>query len=308
MDILNEDLSHIQAAAICCSKPDLLSVEYLLDIMKSIQDWISSRLDSISTFSRSKTSNVSQMSPIKSLNNSKINSNKILNKLNKTKENVFSKERSTTLVSSLNSGISLNSSNFKSFNTPVKGKNLTEFKKLPKFDSIKSSSTPRSQFRSFSKDRSLSKNATPKRTISLSISNSPQNVSINRSDIGKESIISSIKGDTSSPNMDQIIKKYSKQIKWIETVKNLDPLESKFDKYLYEAYRKQKLLIDIIRKEIMLNQRLENLRKTKEQKFNEKAQERESRIEKARVKRYIDDLKTKEKSSLLRHKLSKSYY
>ncbi|RNA44881.1 centrosomal of 95 kDa isoform X1, partial [Brachionus plicatilis] len=297
LDVLHEDLSHIQAAAICCQSPDLLSVEYLLDIMKSIQEWISSRLESISSFSSTRTSKISQITPIKA-------SNKSSNKLGKTKDRNFSKERSTTLVSSLNSETAFNNSNFKSLHNPMKESNAKEFKKIPNFDSIKSSSTPRSMFRSLSKDKSVCKNTTPRRTISLSFSKSPANRSINKSDIGMESIISSIKNDTSSQCLDQIMKKYSKQIQWIEKVKNLNSNELKFEKYVNEAYNKQKLLVEIIKKEITLNQRLENLKRTKEEKLCQKAKQRESRIEKARVKKYIDDLKAKEKSSSLRQKLN----
>lgn len=243
------------------------------------------------------------MSPINISNEKKIN--KSCNNLNRTKYQNSSKDRSTTLVSSLNSEITLSISKFKSLQTPVKKSYPKECKKIPNFDSIKSSSTPRSVFRSLSKDKVGSKNPILQRNISLSASKSLEKTSLSQSDIGKESIISSIKNETSSHSLDEIIKKYSKQIKWIEKVKNLNPIESKFEKHLNEAYRKQKLLIDIIRKEITLNQRLENLRRSKEEKLNLKAKERESRIEKARTKKYIDDIKAKEKSNSLKQKLSK---
>lgn len=243
------------------------------------------------------------MSPIKKSYDTKINCNKKTNYLNGTKCKNSSKDRSTTLVSSLNSETTLTISKIKTSQTPITDSNARECKKNPKFDSIKSSSTPRSMFRSLSKDKPES--TTHKRNISLSSSKSLEKTSLNQSNIGKESIISSIKNETSSYSLEQIIKKYSKQIKWIEKAKNLNPIESKFEKHLNEAYRKQKLLIDIIRKEITLSQRLENLKRSKEEKLTLKAKERESRIEKARTKKYIDDLRAKEKSSSLKKKLSK---
>ena len=47
MDVLHEDLSHLTGEAICgVPEPDLVSIEYLLDILRCIHDWISSRLES----------------------------------------------------------------------------------------------------------------------------------------------------------------------------------------------------------------------------------------------------------------------
>ena len=61
MDVLHEDLSHLTGEAICgaylnqnrnkenmsgSSEPDLVSIEYLLDILRCIHEWISSRLES----------------------------------------------------------------------------------------------------------------------------------------------------------------------------------------------------------------------------------------------------------------------
>lgn len=47
MDVLHEDLSHLTGEAICgVPEPDFVSIEYLLDILRCIHDWISSRLES----------------------------------------------------------------------------------------------------------------------------------------------------------------------------------------------------------------------------------------------------------------------
>jgi centrosomal protein CEP95 len=55
MDVLHEDLSHLTGEAICGynknkikykkPKPDLISIEYLLDILRSIYDWVTSKVD-----------------------------------------------------------------------------------------------------------------------------------------------------------------------------------------------------------------------------------------------------------------------
>ena len=44
LDILHEDLSHLTGEAICSNDP--VSIEYLLDILRCIHEWISSRLQS----------------------------------------------------------------------------------------------------------------------------------------------------------------------------------------------------------------------------------------------------------------------
>jgi hypothetical protein len=49
LDILHEDLSHLTGEAICGtaeSRPDLVSIEYLLDILRCINEWITSRIES----------------------------------------------------------------------------------------------------------------------------------------------------------------------------------------------------------------------------------------------------------------------
>jgi hypothetical protein len=50
LDILHEDLSHLTGEAICGShpdaRPDIVSIEYLLDILRCIHEWISSRIES----------------------------------------------------------------------------------------------------------------------------------------------------------------------------------------------------------------------------------------------------------------------
>jgi hypothetical protein len=49
LDILHEDLSHLTGEAICGSaesRPDLVSIEYLLDILRCIHEWIASRIES----------------------------------------------------------------------------------------------------------------------------------------------------------------------------------------------------------------------------------------------------------------------
>jgi phospholipid N-methyltransferase len=53
-EILNEDLSHINAQAIFADKrPDYLSIEYLLDIFKSLHEWLQNRLNSFNSSSSS---------------------------------------------------------------------------------------------------------------------------------------------------------------------------------------------------------------------------------------------------------------
>ncbi|CAF0804458.1 unnamed protein product [Brachionus calyciflorus] len=316
MDILHEDLSHIQANAICSNKPDLLSLEYLLDIMKSIQEWISSRLDSISTASNLTKSHLSQKSSFKS---AKITPRKSSNNptrsdsFNKITNRNLSRDRSTTLVSSLHSSLSLTKSQIKTpVQTPIKNKNsnltlsgITNRK--PLFESARSSSTPRSAVRSLSKDLK-SNNSGPKRATS--VVNTPrkpiQKQTINKSCLGQDSILSSILDDapnTSAQALEHVLNKYSKQINWFEKVKQIDCTETKFEQFLNEAFRKQKLLIDIIKKEVILTQRLENLKRAKEEKNLEKAKKRDEVIEKARVKKYIDDLRAKEKSKMLKKRL-----
>jgi hypothetical protein len=49
LDILHEDLSHLTGEAVCGttdSRPDLVSLEYLLDILRCIHEWIASRIES----------------------------------------------------------------------------------------------------------------------------------------------------------------------------------------------------------------------------------------------------------------------
>jgi hypothetical protein len=60
LDVLHEDLSHLTGEAICGAvrvavesdaelkrtEPDLVSIEYLLDILRCIHEWITSRLES----------------------------------------------------------------------------------------------------------------------------------------------------------------------------------------------------------------------------------------------------------------------
>lgn len=68
LDILNEDLSHLTGEAICGTvdtKPDLVSVEFLLDILKCVHEWVASRIESFSDLSQSTITN----QPPKDVNN-----------------------------------------------------------------------------------------------------------------------------------------------------------------------------------------------------------------------------------------------
>lgn len=72
MDVLHEDLSHLTGEAICGAysrddgietvEPDYVSIEYLLDILRCIHEWISSRLESTmeNTLSRTKNDKIEE--------------------------------------------------------------------------------------------------------------------------------------------------------------------------------------------------------------------------------------------------------
>lgn len=77
MDVLHEDLSHLTGEAICGAisdssqpdqfkriEPDLVSVEYLLDILRCIHEWITSRLESTTENSMAPESEADKESPV----------------------------------------------------------------------------------------------------------------------------------------------------------------------------------------------------------------------------------------------------
>ena len=65
-EILQEDLSHLNSKAICQeisnSNESLNTLEFLIDILKSIHEWISSRMNSVST-QQAQANEVSQQMP-----------------------------------------------------------------------------------------------------------------------------------------------------------------------------------------------------------------------------------------------------
>ena len=75
MDVLHEDLSHLTGEAICGAfskedcvqtmEPDYVSIEYLLDILRCIHEWISSRLESTmeNTINKTKSDKIEETTP-----------------------------------------------------------------------------------------------------------------------------------------------------------------------------------------------------------------------------------------------------
>ena len=55
LDVLHEDLTYLTSEAIVARKPDLTSVEYLLEILKSVDEWIRSQAVETTTVSGPKS-------------------------------------------------------------------------------------------------------------------------------------------------------------------------------------------------------------------------------------------------------------
>lgn len=331
MDILHQDISHIQAQAICSNKPDLLSLEYLLDIMRSIQEWISSRLDSM-TLNTDSSSSISRLSPIKNSNDSRSHRSLKSQTENKIRPNKsVTRNSSTTNVSSLSRITSQNKSQTSRNSSPIRQPSFSSRStRQVNLNLARSSSTPRSGVRSISKEvnhKPQRNNLNSIRSSSIGSLNSTRSSSRSSSlasrsntiltndleNIGEENLLKTLINefpDASVQTLNELWTRYSKQIDWIKRAEQINSRnglkEIKLEKYIKEAYEKQKLLVELMRKELVLAERLEKLKKQKEAENLEKAKLRERRTENARVKKYYDEIRMQEKSRLLKQKTSRN--
>ena len=75
---------------------------------------------------------------------------------------------------------------------------------------------------------------------------------------------------------------------------------SKVQAHLNETHRRQSMLMDIMRKELQHTQRLQDLKRQHQLDNQLKAKQREQRSQSAKVKRYYDDFRLRQRARLIK--------
>ena len=139
---------------------------------------------------------------------------------------------------------------------------------------------------------------------------------MSRFTIGEDGILASLLQEfpylyTSPETIHYLWQKHAKQIQTLsKTQKEIDittrstvddiGTTTKVQAHLKEAYRKQEMLMDLMRKELTHMQRMQELKRKQQVDNAMKAKAREQRCQSAKIKRYYEEFRLKQRARLLK--------
>ena len=148
---------------------------------------------------------------------------------------------------------------------------------------------------------------------------------VSRFAIGEDGILSSLLHEfpylyTSPETIHYLWQKHAKQIQTLtKSQKEIDLIlntattnteanTSRVQLHLKDTYRKQEMLMDIMRKELEHMQRMQDLKRKQQIDNQMKAKQREQRCQTAKIKRYYEEFRLKQRARLIKQNTQRRDY